>query len=368
MKKIFKILSIFVIVLLFVGTFIFLWNKSKPAVVMYEHVSPTIGTIETKSIATGQIEPRDEVLIKPQISGIVSEVHKEAGDMVKAGDVIAVVKVIPEIGTLNAAQSRVNVAKIAMEQSEKDFARASRLYKEGVSSKEEFEKAEVEHKRALEELQTAKDNFEIVRDGIAGSSKQFSNTQIRSTVNGMILDVPIKVGNSVIPSNNFNDGTTIATIADMNNMIFKGKVDEAEVGQLKSGMPITLTVGALKDVRINAFLEYISPKSLVENGAVLFEIKAAVVIPDSLFIRAGYSANAEIVLQKRENVTTLPEGVIEFINDSTFVYILTDSMATPQHYKKTAVQLGLSNGIKIEIKNGVTPSDIIRSNPKISEK
>lgn len=367
MKKFFKILLVVAIVLLFVGTFLFLWNKSKPKVVMYEHVSPVIGTIETKSIATGQIEPRDEVLIKPQISGIVSEVYKEAGDEVKAGDVIALVKVIPEIGTLNAAQSRVNVAKIAMEQSDKDFTRAKRLYNEGVSSKEEYEKAEVEHKRAIEELQTAKDNFEIVRDGIAGSSKQFSNTQIRTTVNGMILDVPIKVGNSVIPSNNFNDGTTIATIADMTNMIFKGKVDEAEVGQLRMGMPMTLTIGALRDVKIDAVLEYISPKSLVENGAVLFEIKAAVSIPDSLFIRSGYSANAEIILQKKENVVTLPEGVVEFVNDSTFIYLLTDSTAIPQNYKRTAVKLGLSNGLNIEIKSGVTMSDRIRSNPKIDK-
>lgn len=367
MKKFFKILLVIAIVLLFVGTFLFLWNKSKPTVVMYEHVSPGIGTIETKSIATGQIEPRDEVLIKPQISGIVSEVYKEAGDEVKAGDVIALVKVIPEIGTLNAAQSRVNVAKIAMEQSEKDFSRAKRLYNDGVSSKEEYEKAEVEHKRAIEELQTAKDNFEIVRDGIAGSSKQFSNTQIRTTVNGMILDVPIKVGNSVIPSNNFNDGTTIATIADMSNMIFRGKMDEAEVGQLKMGMPMTLTIGALRDVKIDAVLEYISPKSLVENGAVLFEIKAAVSIPDSLFIRSGYSANAEIVLQKKENIMTLPEGVVEFINDSTFVYLLTDSISIPQNYKKTAVKLGLSNGLNIEIKSGITLTDRIRSNPKINK-
>lgn len=367
MKKFFKILLIVVIVLLFGGTFLFLWNKSKPTIVMYEHVSPIVGTIQTKSIATGQIEPRDEVLIKPQISGIVSEVYKEAGDEVKAGDVIALVKVIPEIGTLNAAQSRVNVAKIAMEQSEKDFSRAKRLYNDGVSSKEEYEKAEVEHKRAIEELQTAKDNFEIVRDGIAGSSKQFSNTQIRTTVNGMILDVPIKVGNSVIPSNNFNDGTTIATIADMSNMIFRGKMDEAEVGQLKMGMPMTLTIGALRDVKIDAVLEYISPKSLVENGAVLFEIKAAVSIPDSLFIRSGYSANAEIVLQKKENIMTLPEGVVEFINDSTFVYLLTDSISIPQNYKKTAVKLGLSNGLNIEIKSGITLTDRIRSNPKINK-
>lgn len=367
MKKILRISIVVVIVLIFVGTFVFLWNKSKPKIVTYEHVSAVMGTIETKSIATGQIEPRDEVLIKPQISGIVSQINKEAGDKVVAGDVIAVVKVIPEIATLNSAQSRVNVAKIAMEQSNKDFARANRLYKDGVLSKEEFEKAEVENKRAIEELQTSKDNFEIVRDGIAGSSKQFSNTQIRSTVNGMILDIPIKVGNSVIPSNNFNDGTTIATIADMSNMIFKGKVDEAEVGLLKLGMPITLTIGALRDVRINAILEYISPKSLVENGAILFEIKAAVAIPDSLFIRSGYSANADIVLQKKENVITLPEGVIEFVNDSTFVYVLSDSTTTPQSYKKTAVKLGLSNGLSIEIESGVTLSDKIRSNPKISK-
>lgn len=359
MKKYIKFVFLGLFVVILVWTFFFLWKKSQPERVVYQIVQPTIGTIQKKTVATGKVEPRDEVLIKPQISGIVSEVYKEAGQKVKAGDVLAKVKVIPEMGTLNAAESRVNVARINLSQTQREYDRNKGLFEGKVISKEEFEKMETELNRAKEELQNAQDNLEIVRDGIAKRSSQFSNTQIRATITGMILDVPVKVGNSVIQSNNFNDGTTIASIADMSDMIFKGKIDETEVGRIKEGMPLTLTVGALQDSKFQAVLEYISPKSIEENGAILFEIKAAAEIPDSVFVRAGYSANAEIILDQRKDVLTIPESTVEFKQDSAFVQIVLAE--TPeQKFEKRQVKLGLSDGINIEVINGITAEDRIR--------
>lgn len=359
MKKYVKFIFLGLFAVVLVWTFIFLWKKSQPEKVVYQIVTPVTGTVQKKTVATGKVEPRDEVLIKPQISGIVAEVYKEAGQKVKAGDVLAKVKVIPEMGTLNAAESRVNVAKINLSQIQREYDRMKELYDGKVISKEDYEKIETELNRAREELQNAQDNLEIVRDGIAKRSSQFSNTQIRATITGMILDVPVKVGNSVIQSNNFNDGTTIASIADMSDMIFKGKIDETEVGRIKEGMPLTLTVGALQDSKFDAVLEYISPKSLEENGAILFEIKAAAQIPDSVFVRAGYSANAEIILDQRKDVLTIPESTVEFKQDSAFVQVLVNEQPE-QKFEKRCVKVGLSDGINIEILNGLTASDRIR--------
>lgn len=359
MKKYTKFIFIGLFVFVLIWTFVFLWKKSRPVRVEYQIVTPVVGTIEKKTVATGKVEPRDEVLIKPQISGIVSEVCKEAGQSVKAGEVLAKVKVIPEMGTLSAAESRVNVAQINLRQTQKEYDRTKELYKGKVIASEEFERAETEWMRAKEELQNAQDNLEIVRDGIAKRSSQFSNTQIRATITGMILDVPIKVGNSVIQSNNFNDGTTIATIADMSDMIFKGKIDETEVGRIKEGMPLTLTIGALQDMKFNAILEYISPKSIEENGAILFEIKAAAEVPDSVFVRAGYSANAEIILDRCQEVLTIPESTVEFQQDSTFVQVVT-AEEPELELQRRYVKLGLSDGINIQVKEGLTTSDKIR--------
>lgn len=359
MRKYIKFVFIGLFVLVLIWTFVFLWQKSRPEKVVYQIVTPDTLTIEKKTVATGKVEPRDEVLIKPQISGIISELYKEAGQKVKAGDVLAKVKVIPEMGTLNAAESRVNVAKLNMEQTKREYDRTKQLYESKVIAREEYEKSETALKQAREELQSAQDNLEIVRDGIAKRSAQFSNTQIRATITGMILDVPVKVGNSVIQSNNFNDGTTIASIADMGDMIFKGKIDETEVGRIREGMPLTLTVGALKDSKFEATLEYISPKSIEENGAILFEIKAAAQIPDTVFVRAGYSANAEIILDKRDNVLAIPESTVEFQQDSAFVQVVV-SEEPVQKFEKRAVKVGLSDGIHIEVLEGITATDRIR--------
>lgn len=363
MKKYLKITLLVVVAAIFIGTFIFLYQKSKPKTTVYETITPEIADLEKTTVATGKVEPRDEVLIKPQISGIISEVYKEAGQTIKQGEVIAKVKVIPELGQLNSAESRVRVAEISTAQAETDHERIKKLYNDKLISREDYEKSEVEIKKAREELQTAKDALEIIKEGITKNSASFSSTLIRSTIDGLILDVPIKVGNSVIMSNTFNDGTTIATVANMNGLIFKGKIDETEVGRIHEGMPVKLTIGALQNLTFDAELEYISPKGVEENGVNQFEIKAAVHAPDSVQIRSGYSANAEIVLQRAQKVLAVPEGIIEFSGDSTFVWVMTDSIPE-QKFERRQIKTGMSDGIKLEIKEGLTGKEKVRASEK----
>jgi len=361
MKKVGKIILFVFIGFMVIGTFVFLWNKSRPQVTEYEIVELRKGTIENKTVATGKVEPRDEILIKPQISGIVSEVWKEAGQMVKVGDVIATVKVIPEMGQLNAAESRLRVAEISLEQVEREFARQSQLFDKNLIAKEEFEQSKLTYNKAVEEKSNANDALDIVRDGVTKRYANLSNTRIRSTITGMILDVPVKAGNSVIQANTFNDGTTIASVANMNDLIFRGNLDETEVGKVKEKMPMILTIGAIQGKTFDASLEYISPKGTEQNGAVLFEIKAAVNVADSVYIRAGYSANAEIVLARADSVIVIPESTVEFSNDSAFVYVVT-AEKPQQAFDRKHVETGLSDGINIEVKKGLALNDKIRGN------
>lgn len=358
-KKIKRIVLLSLVGLAVVGTFVFLWKKAQPEVTEYEIVTPERGTVETKTVATGNVEPRYEILIKPQISGIISEVLKEAGQRVTEGEIIAKVKVIPEMGQLNSAESRVNVARISLEQVESTHRRDEQLFKQGILTAEEFDVSKANYRKAKEELANAQSSLEIVRDGISRNTRSSSTTQIRSTITGMILNVPIKVGNSVIQSNSFNDGTTIASVANMNDMIFRGNVDETEIGKIREGMPIKLTVGALGTRTFDAVLEYVSPKGEEKNGAIQFEIKAAVSLPDTSFVRAGYSANAEIVLERAENVLTIPESTVEFHGDTAFVQVVKQEKPK-QIFEKRQIKTGLSDGIKIEVKEGLTEKDKIR--------
>ncbi|GHT66274.1 RND transporter MFP subunit [Bacteroidia bacterium] len=366
MKKIRGIILLVILGLVVLWTFVVLWNKSRPKVDVYEIVTPTTGTIENKTIATGKVEPRDEILIKPQISGIISEVMKQAGEKITIGEVIATVKVIPEMGQLNSAESRLKVADINLKQVQTEYERQERLYLNKVISKEEFDASDAAFRKAKEEKANAQDALDIVRDGVAKKYAKLSNTQIRSTISGMILDVPVKAGNSVIQANTFNDGTTIASVANMNDLIFRGKIDETEVGKIREGMPIVLSVGALNSEKFDARLEYISPKGTEENGAVLFEMKAAVKVPDTIFIRAGYSANAEIVLARASDVLTIPESSVEFSNDSAFVYKVKEEKPK-QVFEKSPVKIGISDGVKVEVNGGLTADDKIRGN-KIDDK
>ena len=358
-KKIKRIVLLSIVGLAVVGTFVFLWKKAQPEVIEYEIVTPERGTVETKTVATGNVEPRYEILIKPQISGIISEVLKEAGQRVTEGEIIAKVKVIPEMGQLNSAESRVNVARISLDQVESTHRRDEQLFKQGILTAEEFDVSKANYRKAKEELANAQSSLEIVRDGISRNTRSSSTTQIRSTITGMILNVPIKVGNSVIQSNSFNDGTTIASVANMNDMIFRGNVDETEIGKIREGMPIKLTVGALGTRTFDAVLEYVSPKGEEKNGAIQFEIKAAVSLPDTSFVRAGYSANAEIVLERAENVLTIPESTVEFHGDTAFVQVVKQEKPK-QIFEKRQIKTGLSDGIKIEVKEGLTEKDKIR--------
>ncbi len=360
MKKAIRIVALALLGVAVVGMFVFLWQKSRPKTVTYDIVTPSLQNIAKMSVATGQIEPRNEVAIKPQISGIISEIYKEAGQKVAVGEIIARVKVIPEMSQLNSAESRISVAKIDLERIEEQYTRDKDLYNKKVIAREEYETSRANYLKAKEELQNATDNYEIIRDGIARRSGAYSNTQIRSTIAGTILDIPVKVGNSVIQSNNFNDGTTIATIADLGDMIFKGKIDETEVGRIREGMPIVLKIGALQGQTFDATLEYISPKGTEESGAVMFEMKAAARIPDTVLVRSGYSANAEIILDKRDSVLAIPESSVVFENDSSFVYVLKNSDGDEQQFERQPITVGLSDGLNVEIVAGLADSTQVR--------
>jgi len=361
MKKILKIFIFLIFGIVLIGTFVFLWNKSRVKEIKYETVLPEIKTIEKKTIITGKVEPRNEVAIKPQISGIIVELYKEAGQLIKAGDIIAKVKVIPDIAQLNSAESRLKTTEINLEQAQNNFDRVEKLFNSGVSSKETYEQAQTQLKTAKEEYNNAQENLQIIKEGISKSTAQYSNTLVKSTVSGMILDVPVKVGNSVIQANTFNDGTTIATIANMNDLIFVGQVDETEVGKISIGNHVKLIIGAIQEGDFEAQLEYISPKGMMENGATLFQVKAAVQkTSNGIFIRSGYSANGEIVTDKAEDVLTVPEFVLEFAADSTFVYVENLKKDEKEKYIKTPVKIGLSDGFFVEIKDGINKETSLR--------
>ena len=366
MKKYFKLVIAAIVALIFIGTFVFLWQKSQPKEIQYSEFSTATDSIRKTTIITGKIEPRNEVNVKPQISGIIAELMKQPGDRVEQGEVIAKVKVIPDMGQLSSAESRVRLADINLKQVETDYARTKNLHDQKLVSDEDYEKARQQLKQAQEEKAAAVDALQVVRDGVSKSNASASSTLIRSTISGIILDIPVKVGNSVINSNTFNDGTTIATVANMNDLIFRGNIDETEVGQLAIGVPMKITIGALQDLQFDATLEYISPKATESNGANQFEIKAAVVVPSDGKIRSGYSANAEIVLAEANNVLCVPESAIEFVGDSTFVYVVKGE-GKQKTYERQVVVTGLSDGVNIEIKKGLKKDQKVRGPQIISE-
>ena len=359
MKRYSKLIIAAIIALIFIGTFVFLWQKSQPKEVVYNEFTPKLDSIQKTTIITGKIEPRNEVNIKPQISGIITELLKEPGQYVQQGEVIAKVKVIPDMGQLSSAEMRVRLAEINLKQAQIDFQREENLYNQKLVSADEYDKSKQALNQAKHEKAAAEDALQVVRDGVSKSNASASSTLVRSTISGVILDIPVKVGNSVILSNTFNDGTTIASVANMNDLIFRGNIDETEVGQLVSGMPMKITIGALQDLKFEANLEYISPKAVESNGANQFEIKAAVKLAEGSQIRSGYSANAEIVLAKADKVLSVPESAIEFSGDSTFVYVIKDD-GKKKEYTRTQVETGLSDGVNIEIKKGITAKDKVR--------
>jgi HlyD family secretion protein len=357
MKTFFRIFIIVIVLGIFGFTIYYLYGKSKDVPVVYETTSAfTAPSIIKKTVATGSVNPRKEIDITPKVSGIIEELYIEPGQMVNEGDIIAKVKIIPNMVNLNNAESRVNRAEIALENAKRRYERQKELYEDGVIPAAEYEQYELTYENAIEELTSARSNLELIKEGQTKSSGKTTNTLVRSTITGMVLDVPVEQGNSVIESNTFNAGTTIATIADMNEMIFEGKIDETEVGKITEGMPLILQIGAIEDIRFEAVLEHISPKGVEENGAIQFEIKADVMLKSDQFIRAGYSANADIVLARVDSVLAVPESVVQFDKDTAFVEIET----SPQVFEKKFIELGLSDGINIEVVSGITEEDKIK--------
>ena len=358
MKKVLKIFLLVVIIGAIGGTMFFLYQKSRKKPVVYEIKSPFMSDVIKKTVATGSVVPRKEIEIKPQVSGIVEEVYIEAGQEVKKGDLIARVKIIPNMVELNNAESRLNKAKINFEDAKLVYERQKKVFEQGVIPEAEFQQFRLSYMNAMEEQESAESNLQLIKEGVSKKSGTATNTLIRSTIEGMVLDVPVEVGNSVIESNTFNEGTTIASVADMGEMIFEGKVDETEVGKLKLGMPLILSIGAIEDEKYDAVLEYIAPKGKEENGAIQFEIKADVKLKENSFIRAGYSANADIVLDRKDSVMVISESLIKFEKEGDSAYVEIETQ--PQVFEKRYIKTGLSDGVNIEVKDGVGMNDKIK--------
>jgi len=358
MKSFVRILVVAVILGGFGYTLWHLYDKSQEPPVVFETAQAFRTNIIKKTVATGTISPKKEVAIKPRVSGIVEKVYVAEGQMVKSGDIIAKVKIVPDMVSQNNAKNRMQMAELAVEDAQLNFNRQKNLVEQGVISEAEFQPTRTQLMNVKQELLAAENNLQLIEEGALKNQGSSSNTVIRSTSSGMVLEVPVKEGNSVIESNTFNEGTTIATIADMGEMIFEGKVDESEVGKIKEGMDLLITIGALEGHQFSARLDHISPKGIAENGAIQFKIKAEVGLQKGVFIRSGYSANADIVLERRDSVLAIDESLLIFGNhpDSTFVEIET----TEQLFEKRPVNLGLSDGIKIEVLSGLDTADRIK--------
>ena len=339
----------------FFGVGYILIKKSMKPTVIYKSEKPFYTDIVNKTVATGSITPRKEIDLKSQVSGVVEKLHVEAGEIVNMNDIIAKIKIIPNVVMLNSAEMRLKTALINFKNAHIEMKRQQDLFKEDVISEQDYNQYLLEYELRKQEVEAAENNLELVKEGASKNTGTVSNV-VRSTAEGMVIDVPVKEGSFVIESNTFNEGTTIATVANMKDMIFEGKVDESEVGKIKEGMKLDLLVGALQDEKISAELEYISPKGIEEDGAIQFEIKAAVNLNNELFLRAGYSANADIVLQVRDSVLAIKENDLLFENDKVYVEIETGE----QLFRKQKIETGLSDGINIEILSGITADQKIK--------
>jgi HlyD family secretion protein len=307
-------------------------------------------------VATGSVVPRKEIDIKPQVSGVVEQIYVESGDTIEKGTLIAKIKIIPDMVTLNNAEARVKKARLNLKDKNRECQRNKKLFKKGIISESEFLQHELAYSNAREEMEAAENNLTLIREGVAQKYADTTNTLIRSTIEGMVLDIPVEEGNFVTETNPLNAGTTIATVADMREMIFKGKVDESDVGKIKPGMDLILSIGAIEDEKFDASLEYIAPKGVEDKGAIQFEIKAKLKLKTSHFIRAGYSANADIVLDRRDKVLAINESLLQFESETAFVEVET----APQQFEKRYIELGLSDGINVEVISGLSATDKIK--------
>lgn len=360
MNKIVKYILIGVLVLgaLWASAF-FIKSNSKSAIT-YETQKPFIANIEKKTVATGKVIPEDEIEIKPQISGIIEKIYLEEGAQVKAGDLIAKIKIVPNEQSLNSARGRVRNAEIALSNVKIEYDRNKALFDKGVISSQDFNNLQLQYDQAQQELQNSQADYQIIRKGSAGGSAT-ANTNIRATVTGTILEIPVEEGDQVIQSNNFNDGTTIASIADLGKMIFEGKVDEGEVAKLKVGTPLKISLGAIEDMELDAKLRFIAPKGIEETGAVQFKIEGDVEVKEDVFIRAGYSANASIVLEKKDSILVIPEALLQFDKktDKPYVEITVGDIAE-QKFERKDIETGISDGVNVEIVSGLTENDNVK--------
>jgi HlyD family secretion protein len=356
LKKIRNIVLIAVAIGLVAWTFYFLFQKSQTPPQVFETVKPFDTSIVKKTVATGSVTPRKEVNMKSQVSGIIEKLYIVAGQQVKEGDVIAKIKIIPNMLNLANAENRVNAAQINYDNSKIEYERNKILFDQNVISRSDFQSIDLKIKSNLTELEAAQNQLQIIKEGVSKSSGAVSNTLVRSTISGMILDVPVKEGSQVIESNTFNDGTTICSVANMGEMIFEGKLDESEVGKVQVNMDIVLTIGAIDRQSFKAKLEYIAPKGITENGAIQFLIRASISKDNSAFLRAGYSANADIILAKKDKVLAIPESVLHFEKEKPYVEIET----TNQNFEKRFIKTGLSDGINIEVLSGLKKTDKLK--------
>ncbi|HKJ06714.1 MAG TPA: efflux RND transporter periplasmic adaptor subunit [Flavobacteriaceae bacterium] len=332
--------------------------KNKKAPVEYETETPFVTNIVNKTVATGKVIPLEEVELKPKVSGIIDKIYIEEGAKVKVGDLIATIRVVPNVQALNSARGNVKSARLRFENAQTVYERTKGLFEKGVKSRQEFENAELSYNTAREELRNAQNNLQIIQKGSAAGMGKTANTFVKAEISGTVLEIPVRIGNQVIESNTFNAGTTIATIADMDKMIFEGKVDEAEVGKIKNGTELEVSLGAIENKKYPAKLNFIAPKGTEENGAVQFKIKGDVQLDDEFFVRAGYSANADIVLEAKDSVLSIRESLLQFDKKTEEPYVEVET--GNQDFERRDVTLGISDGINVEIIEGVTKEDQIK--------
>ena len=355
MKRVLIFAGVIVGLGLFLGTIYFLYQKSEEPPIVYETDAPFKTDIVKKTIATGAIVPRKEIDLKSQVSGVVEALYIEEGAEVNIGDLIAKIKIIPNVVALNNAEAQLNTAKINFDNAQRELARQKELFDKSVTSEMDYNAFLLDFNLRKQEVEAAENNLDLVREGSSKKTGNVSNL-VRSTVNGMALDIPVKEGTFIIESNTFNEGTTIATVADMTAMIFEGQVDESEVGRISPGMDLILSVGAIEGTTFAANLEFISPKGEDQDGAIKFDIKAAISLKENYFLRAGYSATADIVLEKRDNILAIKESNLLFEGDDIMVEVETGE----QEFEKRIVQTGLSDGINIEITGGLQEDEKIK--------
>lgn len=363
MKKFVKITLIIVFIAAVLGAIFYMYQTSTKDNQKYETTQAVTKDISTKAVATGAVKPREVIEIKPNISGVISEIHVKEGQTVEKGSLIATIRVIPNVQNLNAAQQQINAARITLNNEQIQFNRTKNLYDQGVLPKQDYDNAYASYKMAQQNLNEAQSNYKIAQTGIAPGLEQYATIQIRATISGMILSIPVEIGNTVQEINNFSVGTTIATMADVNQMIFEGNVDEADVGKLQEGMKLSITIGALPDETFEGILNYISPSGVDTSGIVQFEIKADVNLKNDVFLRANYSANAEIILSQAKNSVALESAHIQYDEKGkAFVEVLkpgTEKYDQPV-YQKKMLEIGISDGVFTEVKSGLKKGDKVK--------